>query len=406
MREQVITPRAGAAGVSGSGRNTSANKGRNANGGIAQNPARRERAGKANSARRSESGSGLSAVLQYAPLIGKILLAIVVGVMLFAGYRAAASASFFQLRAVDVGGTSRASDDQIKTVVRHAVARTGVWRADLSDISRELEKLPWVRSAIVSRVLPDGLRVRVTERVPRAVVRTSAGRLVWMDDDAVSLGAFAPTDKMPDFFLTGLDENTGEAARAINRERVSKGLEMAREWDELNLSNRVSEVNLSDVRDVRAQLTGDDAEIEVRLGAKDFGKRLKTALSVLDEQRHTARGASITHLDATLERRIIIGFGSGASQTASAADATSGDGGNSSNSNENVESARAQTSEHSAQAKKQTGRKKEMKTQATAHQAIARKATEPQKKERVEKRAEKHAADNETKTKTRPRRVG
>lgn len=404
MREQVITPRAGAAGVSGSGRNTSANKGRNASG-IAQNPARRERAGKANSARRSESGSGLSAMLQYAPLIGKILLAIVVGVMLFAGYRAAASASFFQLRAVDVGGASRASDDQIKTVVRHAVARTGVWRADLSDISRELEKLPWVRSAIVSRVLPDGLRVRVTERVPRAVVRTSAGRLVWMDDDAVMLGAFAPTDKMPNFFLTGLDENTGEAARAINRERVSKGLEMAREWDGLNLSKRVSEVNLSDVRDVRAQLGGDDAEIEVRLGAKDFGKRLKTALGVLDEQRQTARGASITHLDATLERRIIIGFGSGASQTASAAEGTSSDG-SGGISNENVESSRAQTSEHSAQAKKQTGRKRELKTQAAAHQAIARKAAEPQKKERVESHIEKRAAAAEAKTKTRPRRVG
>ncbi len=391
MREQVITPRAG--GV--------ANKGRNADG-ITQNPARR--AGKASAARRRESGSELSAVLRYAPLVGKILLAIIVGVMLFAGYRAAASASFFQLRAVDVGGTSRASDDQIKTVVRHTVSRTGVWRADLNDISAELEKLPWVRRAIVSRVLPDGVRVRVTERVPRAVVRTSAGRLVWMDDDAVMLGAFAPTDKMPNFFITGLDENTGEAARAVNRERVGKGLEMAREWDELNLSDRVSEVNLKDVRDVRAQLAGNDAEIEVRLGAKDFGKRLKTALVVLDEQRHTARGASIAHLDATLERRIIIGFGSGASQTASAAEGTSGDGGSN---NANVESARAQASEHHAQAKKQTSRKREMKTQTTLHRAIARKAAEPlKKKERVEKRVEKHTADAEAKTKTRPRRVG
>lgn len=392
MREQVITPRAG--GV--------ANKGRNADG-ITQNPARR--AGKASAARRRESGSGLSAMLQYASLIGKILLAIIVGVMLFAGYRAAASASFFQLRAVDVGGTSRASDDQIKTVVRHVVARTGVWRADLNDISTELEKLPWVRGAIVSRVLPDGVRVRVTERVPRAVVRTSAGRLVWMDDDAVMLGAFAPTDKMPNFFITGLDENTGEAARAVNRERVGKGLEMAREWDELNLSDRVSEVNLKDVRDVRAQLAGNDAEIEVRLGAKDFGKRLKTALVVLDEQRHTARGASIAHLDATLERRIIIGFGSGASQTASATEGTSEDG--SGNNNASVESARAQVSEHRAQAKKQTVQKREMKTQATTHRAIARKAAEPQKKKgRVEKRVEKHVADTEAKTKTRPRRVG
>lgn len=391
MREQVITPRAG--GV--------ANKGRNANG-ITQNPARREHAGKANAARRRESGSGLSAMLRYAPLVGKILLAIIVGVMIFAGYHAASAASFFQLRAVDVGGTSRASDEQIKAVVRHTVSRTGVWRADLTDISAELEKVPWVRSAVVSRVLPDGVRVRVTERVPRAVVRTSAGRLVWVDDDAVMLGAFAPTDKMPNFFITGLDENAGEAARAVNRERVGKYLEMAREWDDLSLSSRVSEVNLKDVRDVRAQLGGDDAEIEVRLGAKDFGMRLKTALGVLDEQRHTTRGASIAHLDATLERRIIIGFNSGASQTTSAVDGISGDASN----NATVESTRAQAGEHHAQAKKQVGRKEEMKAQAVVHQAIARKATEPQKKEHAAKHVEKRAADTEAKTKTRPRRVG
>jgi len=393
LREQVITPRAGGASVSGSVRNASANKGRNADG-IVQNPARRARAGKANARRESESG--LSAALAYAPLFGKILLAIVVGLILFSGYRAVASASFFQLRAVDVGGISRASEDQIKTVVRRAASPTGVWRADLNEISAGIEKLPWVRSAIVSRVLPDGLRVRVTEREPRAVVRTSAGRLVWMDDDAVMLGAFAPTDQMPDFFIVGLDEGNGEAARAGNRERMQKYLEMAREWEDSSLSKRISEVNLSDVRDVRAQLAGDDALIEVRLGAKDFGRRLKTALGVLDEQRHTARGNAITHLDATLERRVIVGFRSGASQTSNAADGTFGD------SDANATSAHSQTNERHAQAQKQTSPKKETKPKTeTKSQSVARKAIVPQKKKHVEK----HAANN-AKIETRPRRVG
>ena len=45
-----------------------------------------------------------------------------------------------------------------------------------------------------------------------------------------------------------------------------------------DLSERVSEVNVIDIRDVRAQLAGDDSQIEVRLGSQDFGKRLKDAL--------------------------------------------------------------------------------------------------------------------------------
>ena len=37
----------------------------------------------------------------------------------------------------------------------------------------------------------------LSERVPRAVVRTAAGRFRWVDDDAVLLGEMLPTDQMP-----------------------------------------------------------------------------------------------------------------------------------------------------------------------------------------------------------------
>jgi len=71
-------------------------------------------------------------------------------------------------------------------------------------------------------------------------------------------------------------------------------------------------VNLIDVRDVRAQLAGDDSQIEVRLGSQDLGKRLKQALEVLDEQRKTARGSFISYVDLTQGKRAIVGFVSGA----------------------------------------------------------------------------------------------
>ncbi|MBA3766098.1 MAG: FtsQ-type POTRA domain-containing protein, partial [Acidobacteria bacterium] len=286
MREQVITPRA-------TGRGSQSSKA--SAGGMVQRPARRERGASA----RQRDASGVRRALSYFPLVGKITLAVVMGLLIFAGYRAAAAASFFQARKVEVNSTSRASADEIKGLVRRAVAQTGVWRADLDAISTELQRLPWVRSAVVSRVLPDGLRVRVTERVPRAVVRTSAGRLVWVDTDAVMLGAMSPTDQMPPFFIRGLEEAETSAARAANRERMQAYEEMRTEWERLGLSERVSEVNLDDLRDVRAQLAGDDSQIEIRLGREDFGNRLNRALLELDNQRNTARGPFIMYIDAS-----------------------------------------------------------------------------------------------------------
>jgi cell division septal protein FtsQ len=157
--------------------------------------------------------------------------------------------------------------------------------------------------------LPDGIRVRITERQPRAVVRTSSGRFMWVDDDAVYLGEMAPTDQMPPFFLRGWSEE--EAKQAENRGRVAKFLELQNEWDAQGISARVSEVNLMDLRDVRVQLGGDDSQIEVRLGSQELGARLKKALTVLDAQRQTARGPLISYIDLSQGKRAIVGLTTG-----------------------------------------------------------------------------------------------
>jgi hypothetical protein len=261
-----------------------------------QRPAKRERGAGAQS---RGARSGLRKVLGYLPLITKTALAIVAGLLLFTGYRAAASASFFQVRSVDVAGTSRVSPDEVKALVRRSAQASGVWRADLDELSHEIERLPWVRRAVVSRVLPDGLRVRITEREQRAVVRTSEGRLIWVDDDAVLLGTVQANDKMPPFFIRGWDESGTNPARVENRARVEKYMEMLGEWQKLGLVERVSEVNLIDLKDVRVQLAGDDAQIEILVGRELFGERLRAALKKLDVERETARGPYITRIDAS-----------------------------------------------------------------------------------------------------------
>jgi cell division protein FtsQ len=296
LREQIISQRVG---------NRSGLTGKTRSGRTQQRPQRRGR---------GSSGQGAAqrrrSPADYASSLLKLLLAIVGGVLLFTGYTVASSASLFQLRTVQIQGTERASPEAIQTIVRREVT-SGVWQADLKHIGAELEKLIWVRSAIVTRVLPDGIRVRVTERVPRAVARLSSGRFAWVDDDAVMLGEMKPTDEMPPFFLRGWNEEQTDSARIENVDRVRRYLELRRLWDGTGLTERVSEVNLIDVRDVRAQLAGDDSQIEVRLGSQDLGTRLKQALDVLDEQRKTSRGSFISYVDLTQGKRAIVGFVSG-----------------------------------------------------------------------------------------------
>ena len=294
MKEQVISHKVGNRSGMGQRRSDA----------VTQKPSRRESGGET-------AGSRLRSLLGYFPAVLKLVLAVVIGVLIFAGYRAAASASFFRVRRVEVQGASRVSPDEVKALVRKDAEQSGVWNADLKGISARLERLPWVRTAIVSRVLPDGMRVSISERVPRAVVRTASGRFRWIDEDAVLLGEMLPTDQVPAFFLRGLSEEDSETARRENRERVQMFMELQRDWDAAGLSERVSEVNLLDTRDVRAQLAGDDSQIEVRLGSHDHGKRLKDALDVLDGQRQTPRGPFISYIDLSQGKRAIVGLVSG-----------------------------------------------------------------------------------------------
>jgi cell division septal protein FtsQ len=292
MREPIVAQKVGNRSGIGKGRS-----------GVGQRPAKR--------GSNEPISARLKSLLGYVPLALRIGVFAIIGLIVFVGYRAAASASFFQIRTIETRGASRASVEDIKTVVHRDVGETGVWRADLQQLSKHLEKLPWVRTAVVTRVLPDGIRVRITEREAKAVVRTAAGRFIWVDDDAVYLGEMSPTDQMPAFFLRGWNEDDSTAAQAENRERVRKFLELQRDWGAQGLSERVSEVNLLDLRDVRVQLAGDDSQIEVRLGAQDQSTRLGKALTVLDAQRQTARGPLISYIDLTQGKRAIVGLVTG-----------------------------------------------------------------------------------------------
>jgi cell division protein FtsQ len=282
--------------------------------GLVQRPARR---GNAPAARARNFSP--RALFAYVPSALKAVLAILALIFLFIGYRAAASAEFFQARSIDISGAARVSREDIEGLTRRAVARTGVWRADLSAISAELGRLPGVRRAIVTRVLPDRLRVRVIERVPLAVVRTDAGHFLWVDEEGVALGEMKPADSVPSFFIRGWNEDGTDEARTENAERVQKYQEVLREWTSLGLAERVSEVDLIDVKNVRAQLAGGDSQIEVRLGGQELGPRLKQALEALDQYKQTPRGASITYLDLQTGR-IIIGTSGSKVAEASATD--------------------------------------------------------------------------------------
>jgi len=196
------------------------------------------------------------------------------------GYRTVTASNFFDVKTIDVRGLNRASKNDIEKIVSRQTERSGVWNADLNVIKTDVERLTFVKSAVVSRVLPDGLRVSVSERIPRVIARMNAGDF-WADEESVILSAVGKDEARPPFVLRGWDESKTEKATKDNQERVKIYLKMLNEWQDFELARRVSSVNLADLQDPKAIVQDSGESVTVSLGKENFAKRLQKALEVV-----------------------------------------------------------------------------------------------------------------------------
>ena len=158
--------------------------------------------------------------------------------------------------------------------------KSGVWNADLPGIKEKLEKIQWVRTAAVSRVLPNGIRVQVFERTPQALVRTAEGNML-VDSDAVVIARAREKETDFPFVMTGWSQVKSEAAGKENLERVKMYQKMLSDWKEFNLSARVMSVNLEDIREPRAVIEDSGTVVSIALGRDKFGEYLKRGINAI-----------------------------------------------------------------------------------------------------------------------------
>ena len=196
------------------------------------------------------------------------------------GYRSATASEFFDVKNVDVYGTQRSSKEDIERIVRTQTERSGTWNADLADLRQRVEQLPFVKSAAVSRELPNGLRVNVNEEIPAAVLKLSTGKFLVNGEGKVLAPAAGAEPGLP-FAMTGWDENKTENAPKANVERVKIYQKMLEDWRQFDLASRVVAVDLSDLHEPRATVEDSDHLVSIALGSKDFAEYLKKGISAI-----------------------------------------------------------------------------------------------------------------------------
>ena len=224
--------------------------------------------------------SGESRFSQYflPGLISLVMVVCLIGLIVL-GYRTVTASDFFEVKRVDVAGVSRASADDIRRIVSGQAERIGVWNTDIADLRQKIEKLPFVKFAAVSRVLPNGMKVVVTERVPIGVVKVNSGNfLIDADGELLAPPATEDADLMT---IRGWDETKTERATRDNAARIKLFQKMIADWGEFGLAKRVKEVNLSDLQEPQATIEDSGSRISIALARDDLSKSLKSALEAV-----------------------------------------------------------------------------------------------------------------------------
>ncbi|MBP9665062.1 MAG: FtsQ-type POTRA domain-containing protein [Pyrinomonadaceae bacterium] len=222
-------------------------------------------------------------------LSGALLLCI--GVLAAVFYQTAAGSPFFKVRNIEIRGNVRTSPEDIRRVVIAEAEKTGVWNSDIAAIKAKIEKFPFVKSAALSRELPAGIRVDITERVPAAIVRLKAGDHV-VDTDGNILVAAKDEKNLP-FTLLGWDETKSEKAQNDNLARLKLYTKMVDEWRQFDLVSRVKMVDLSNVREPAATIEDSGRAIAVFVAKDNLGKSLRSAIEAV-----AGKGEKVRSVDA------------------------------------------------------------------------------------------------------------
>jgi len=208
--------------------------------------------------------------------------------------------------------------DQIEVSGNHIVGREAVLQQFVHDRNRsvlqipldarrtQLEQIPWVESASVQRILPNRLRVELTERTPVAFLR-NGNELALIDAHGVILDR--PRDEDLRFpIVSGVSDDLPRDQREKRMQTYDefmKDIELVRGGS----SDRVSEVDLSTPKDLRVVMTGlasatDSQAVAIHFGSAEFTGKYKMLVDNFSQWQ--ANAGHVQSIDLQYSRQVVV----------------------------------------------------------------------------------------------------
>src|ERR1035438_10444977 len=201
---------------------------------------------------------------------------------------------------IEVTGMQNVTKAQIMEVMGADIGRN-IFFIPLAQQRAQLEQIPWVESASVMRFVPNHLKVEIHERTPMAFARV--GPRMSLIDGGGTLMELSPKNKYSFPVILGINPGEPLSTRAP---RMKTYREMVRELDSggARYSQDLSEVDLSDLEDVKVRVNDPAGDVLVHLGSSEYLRRFK--IYVTHAQGWRQQFQKLESVDLRYDNQIIV----------------------------------------------------------------------------------------------------
>ena|SRR5712672_732724 len=201
---------------------------------------------------------------------------------------------------IEVTGMRNVTKAQIMEVAGADIGRN-IFFIPLAQQKAQLEQIPWVESASVMRFVPNRLKVEIHERTPVAFARV--GPRMALIDRGGTLMELSPKHKFSFPVILGMNPGEPLSTRAPRMKTYS---EMVSELDSggARYSQDLSEVDLSDLEDVKVRVNDPAGDVLVHLGSSDYLRRYK--IYVTHAQAWRQQFQKLESVDLRYDNQIIV----------------------------------------------------------------------------------------------------
>jgi cell division protein FtsQ len=211
---------------------------------------------------------------------------------------------------ISISGTNNVSRSQVLDVMASDIERN-VFFVPLEQRKQQMEQIPWVKSASVMRLLPNRLKIVITERTPIAFVESNS-RIQLVDADGVIMDLPKGQSAKYSFpVILGMSESEPVSVRAA---RMKLYTQFIKDLDSggAHYSADISDVDLSDPDDVKATVTDPHGAVLVHLGSSNFLEHFKVYVAHVEEWR--TQFHHLESVDLRYEHQVIVNPDSAAAQ--------------------------------------------------------------------------------------------